>query len=68
MELSAFVDALQHMKTRDCLFCGPCFVEGMLTLKQCICAAFLDPELHTVLELASDAELLDLSKILYGKR
>ncbi|CAM6110674.1 unnamed protein product [Calypogeia fissa] len=29
--------------------------------------AFLDRELHTVLELASDAELLDVSNILYGK-
>lgn len=40
----------------------------MLTLKQFTYAAFLDPELHTVLELASDVELLDVYKILYGKR
>jgi hypothetical protein len=32
-----------------------------------VSAAF-DPELHLVLELASDAELSDLCNILYGKR
>jgi hypothetical protein len=33
-----------------------------------ITAAAFDPELHMVLELASDAELSDLCNILYGKR
>lgn len=33
----------------------------------CDAAAF-DPELHSVLELASDAELSELSSILYGQR
>lgn len=31
-------------------------------------AAAFDPELHSVLELASDAELTELSNILYGQR
>lgn len=31
-------------------------------------AAAFDPELHSVLELASDAELSELSSILYGQR
>ena len=31
-------------------------------------AAAFDPELHSVLEMASDAELTELSNILYGQR